>query len=107
MSLYPTQPHWMSDQQWEDEQAAKRAQAEAYGRGIGLLQISPRRYVVIKSTGASASKSGSGPWHAYLGFHIVDGGDNLTWQQARNLLREISAKQDADQNYQPELKVWQ
>lgn len=99
-------PNWMPQAQWDDRQAADAAQKHALERGIGIVQTSARRYAVVRTNGASASREFGGAWYGYVSFHIVDGGLNLTYNQARRLLYAISLKMDFDPRYRPEMKWW-
>lgn len=98
-------PH-MSDVQWQDIQAARAAHQMARTRGIGMVQISARRFDVIVDNGASASKSGAGPWFGYISFRVVENGHNLPWEAARNLIRVLNTRLDADHRDTPDLKIW-
>lgn len=94
MSIYKERPHWMSEGQWALEQENTERHRKATDRGVGILQLSARRYAVIRRDGTSmSSDNASNHWWGYVHYTLVATG--LDWKQARKLARELWEEAEA------------
>lgn len=92
MSIYKEQPHWMSDQQWALEQENTERHRRVETRGIGILQLSPKRYAVVRRSGTALSAE-NGQWWGHVHYDMI--GEPMDWKRARALAHQLYLEAEA------------
>lgn len=79
-----------------DKLAVQAAQDRANRHGYGYVAVSPRRYIVIFNTGAGASRTGSGPWRAFVSYSTLTRPVNLS--TASRIVSDLDAAAEASES---------